>query len=74
MDNSKRIITKNQAAEFYRDLCGTVYGDCRESGGGIMSAELIAEHMRIATETAEKFLWACAKYGITERQGGAWVV
>ena len=73
MEN-KRIITKNQAAEFYRDLCGTVYGDSRKSGNGIMSAEMIAEHMRITTETAEKFLWACARYGITERQGGAWVV
>ena len=55
MEN-KRKITKNQAAEFYRDLCGTVYGDSRKSGGGIMSAEMIAEHMRITTETAEEFL------------------
>ena len=67
-------ITKAQAAEFYRDLCGTVYGDARHSGGGIMSEALIAEHMGISEERASEFLWACARYGITERQGGAWVV
>ena len=67
-------ITQKMAKEFYRDLCGTVYGDANKTAGGIMSAELIADHMRISVEKATEFLWACAKYGITERQGGAWVV
>lgn len=67
-------ITEGMAKEFYRDLCGTVYGDANKTGGGIMSARLIAEHMGITIPEANDFLWACAEYGITERQGGAWVV
>jgi hypothetical protein len=68
------IITKEMAKEFYRDLCGTVYGDCNENSQGIMSVEMIADHMGISIEHANDLLWACARYGITERQGGAWVV
>ena len=67
-------ITKEKAAEFYRDLCGTVYGDSEKKCGGIMSEELIADHMGIDKELAHAYLRACAEYGITERQGGAWVV
>ena len=68
------MITKAQAKEFYRDLCGTVYGDANKSCGGIMSEKLIAEHLKISEQQATEMLWACARYGITERQGGAWVV
>ena len=67
-------ITKEMAREFYRDLCGTVYGDANKTCGGIMSVGLIADHMGISIERANAFLRACADYGITERQGGAWVV
>ena len=67
-------ITKAQANEFYRDLCGTVYGDPKKKCGGIMSEALIADHMGIDEELAHAYLRACAEYGITERQGGAWVV
>ena len=68
------IITVGQASEFYRDLCGTVYGDPKKKCGGIMGEALIADYMGISEERASEFLWACARYGITERQGGAWVV
>lgn len=68
------MITKAQAKEFYRDLCGTVYGNADTNSQGIMSAALIADHMKMPIEKANDFLWACAKYGITERQGGGWVV
>lgn len=68
------MITKEMAKEFYRDLCGTVYGNANATCGGIMSEELIADHMKISVDRAREFLWACANYGITERQGGAWVV
>lgn len=70
----KATITKEMAREFYRDLCGTAYGCPDMSCQGIMSVEHIADLMNIAVESASEFLWACAKYGITERQGGAWVV
>ena len=68
------MISKGMAKEFYRDLCGTVYGDCNKTAQGIMSAELIADHMKMPLWKAEAFLNACRSYGITERQGGAWVV
>ena len=45
-----------------------------KSTRGIMSAELIADHMEISVETASELLFACIKYGITERQGGGYVV
>lgn len=68
-------ITKEMAMEFWRDLMGTLWGDSEcKATHGIMSVALIADHMRTTTERAERFLFACRKYGITERQGGAWVV
>lgn len=68
------FVSESQAKEFYRDLCSTVYGDCNKNSQGIMSAEMIADYMKISIERANDFLWACARYGITERQGGAWIV
>ena len=67
-------ITKPQAEEFYRDLCGTVYGDSSKNSQGIMSVGLIADHMRISIERANAFCNAMIRYGVTERQGGKVVV
>jgi len=67
-------ITKEMATEFYRDLCGTVYGDPNKNSGGVMSIGLIADHMKISIEKANDFCNAMIKYGITERQGGMIVV
>ena len=67
-------MTKNQCKEFMRDLRGIVYGDPNKANGGIMSERLIADHMKISVSKAEQFLWSCAKHGVTERQGGGWVV
>lgn len=67
-------ITKRMAQEFYRDLCGTVYGNADKNCGGIMSPELIADHMRISIGRAKEFCDAMVRYSITERQGGGYVV
>lgn len=67
-------ITKGMAREFYRDLCGTVYGNPDKNSGGIMSAELVADHMGISPKKATEFLRDCVQYGITERQGGGYVI
>lgn len=67
-------ITQGMAREFYRDLCGTVNGNADKTCQGVLPVDEIAERMGISTEKANEFLWACAKYGITERQGGMWVV
>lgn len=70
----KTTITKAQAEEFYRDLCGTVYGDANKNSQGIMSVGLIADHMQISMERATEFCNAMVAYGITEKQGGKYVV
>ena len=72
--NYKEEITKEMAKEFYRDLCGTVYGDPNKNSGGIMSIGLIADHMKISINKTNDFCAAMIKYGITERQNGMIVV
>ena len=64
----------NQAKEFYRDLCGTVYGDANKTQQGIMPVELISDIMQINTEKAKEFCDAMIKYNITERCCGMIVV
>lgn len=71
---AKTKITKEQAKNFYRDLCGTVYGDTGKNSQGIMSIELIATHMRISNVEAENFCDAMITHGITERSYGMIVV
>ena len=51
----RETITEAMAKEFYRDLCGTVYGDCNKNCGGIMSVGLIADHMKVTIEKANDF-------------------
>lgn len=70
----ENVITKEMAKEFYRDLCGTVYGDCTKNSYGIMSVELIAKHMGISVGDSNNFCNAMIKFGITERQGEMIVV
>lgn len=68
-------MKKEQAQEFWRDLMGTLWGNPnRDFSSGIMSEELIADYMNMPVGKATEFLRACAKFKITERQGGAWVV
>ena len=71
---SKPTITKPQATEFYRDLCGTVYGNANKNSQGIMNIPMIAHHMSISIDRAEEFCNAMIKFGITEKQGGMIVV
>lgn len=70
----KYEITERNAEEFYRDLCGTVYGDSSKVCQGVMSIDLIADHMKISIEKANMFCNAMIQYGITEHQGGKIVV
>lgn len=67
----RNLITESKAQEFYRDLLGTIHST---GNIGIMSEHLIADHMEMSVERARDMLWACVKYGITERQGGGFVV
>jgi len=67
-------ITKKQAQEFYRDLCGTVYGDPRKNSQGVMSVALIADHMGMTEARADEFCRAMVYHGITERSCGKYIV
>lgn len=67
-------ITEGMAREFYRDLCGTVYGNANRTQGGTMNEALIADHMGISIERATEMCKAMVFYGITERQGGKYVI
>lgn len=60
--------------EFYRDLCGTVYGNANITSGGIMSASKIAEVMSIPEKETENWMNSLIHYNITERQGGMYVI
>ena len=72
--DGREVITESQAKEFYRDLCGTVYGNANKNCQGIMSIERIADHMEIHIEKAKHFCDAMIKYGITERTNGMIIV
>lgn len=70
----QRVEEERCARAFYKDLCGTVYKDPNKTCGGIMSICRISEIMGISPEAALNFMEILAKYHITERQGGMWVV
>lgn len=67
-------VTKTQAKEFYRDLCGTYNGSTNKICQGIASTQHIAETMNISPNMVDDFCTAMVKYGITERQGGGYVI
>lgn len=73
-ENDDVPISERKAKDFYRDLCGIMYGDCNKTCQGVMSAGLIAQRMKISNGKANAFCNAMIKYGITERQGGMIVV
>ena len=68
------LYTEEQAKEFYHKLREKVYGDASIHCQGIMSIELIADHMKISVERATEFCDAMLLYGITERSNGMIVV
>ena len=68
-------VTDSQAKEFWRDLMGTLWGDANtKATHGIMNEYMIADHMRISPEKANAFMWKCVSLGLSDRQGGAFVV
>ena len=69
----EHLIPEKRARAFWKDLMGTLGYDTK-STHGIMSTEMIAERMNIEAPKANMFLLGCQEYGITERQGGGWVV
>ena len=67
-------ITKQQAKNFYKDLCGTVYGNENQNCCGIMPVALIADHMNVSIEKANLYCNAMVRHGITGRANGMIIV
>lgn len=63
-----------QLLQLYKELCKKVYGDPDKKCGGVMSTELIAEHMGITHNAAIMLCDEMIEYGITEKQNGMIVV
>ena len=70
-------VSAEEAKAFWKDLMGTLWGDpdCR-STHGIMSPELVADHMGISATRALFYLCRCCAddLHLTDRQGGAFAV
>ena len=66
------LITKEMARSFYEDCVGTINHGVRNRWS--LDEDDIASKMGIDVDKATDYLWACAKYKITERQGGGWVI
>ena len=67
-------VTKQQANEFYKKLCRTVYGNEEQNCCGIMPVTLIADHMEVSIEKANVYCDAMVRHGITERANGMIIV
>lgn len=59
---------------FYRELCLKYNGDENKTSQGIASADHIAETLNMNVSDVEQIMNQLVKYGITERQGGAYVI
>lgn len=66
--------TIKAAREFYRDLCGVYNGNANKTCQGIASVEHIAEAMGVSVSETQELCDAMVHYGITERQGGGYVI
>lgn len=62
------------AKEFYRDLCGTYNGNVSKTCQGIASVEHIAKIMGMPVSETQEFCDAMVAYGITEKQGGGYII
>lgn len=65
--------TADAVNNFWKDLKGTLKLPLNTTSG-IMSSNLIASHMGISEEEAERWMKDCRTLGLTERQGGAWTI
>lgn len=59
---------------FYETLCLWFNGSETKTCQCVASAGMVADHMEMTPEDAEKAMRLLCHYGITERQGGAYVI
>lgn len=73
-DPNLRYPTETKAKEFYETLCFMYNGNENRTCQGIATAEHIAEKLRLDLSTTRELCNAMVFYGITERQGGGFVI
>ena len=67
-------ISAGKAKEFYEILCFIYNRNRNCTGQGIATAEHIAENLQIDLDTTRELCDAMVYHGITERQGGGYVI
>ena len=67
------VITEQMARNFYADVRGS-FGLTGEGTSASVSHKAIAEKLEVSLEFAEIYIYACYRYGITEKQGGGMVI
>ena len=66
---------EKQSREFWRDLRGTYgYNPDGKDTHGTININGVRQKMKISADDAERFLWICTDMGLTDRQGGGWVI
>lgn len=70
----RQELEKLHAQNFYRDLCGIYNGNVHKTGQGVASVCHIADKMQIPIERAYYLCGLMAKYKVTERQNGGYVI
>ena len=67
-------ISTDKAKKFYKTLCFMYNRNENCTGQGVASAEHIAEYLRLDLDTTRELCDAMVYHGITERQGGGYVI
>jgi hypothetical protein len=68
-------ITDKKAQNFWKDVMGTIWGDSeRKYSTGTISTKDLADVMMMPDDRILPYLYKCATLGLTDRQGGGWVI
>lgn len=67
-------ISADKAKEFYKILCFMYNRNENYTCQGIATAEHIAEYLKLDLNITREICNAMVYYGITERQGGAYII
>lgn len=73
-DAHKPQISADKAKEFYKILCFMYNRNENCTGQGVASVEHISEKLKLDLDTTRELCNAMVYYGITERQGGGYVI
>ena len=72
--NREYRFTKNECEDFWENFVKPSLGVSGKGTSGIASTKLIAEKIHMDLDVCERALRDCVHWGITERQGGGWVI